>query len=420
MLLTVGGRNCTCGNGMCSRLYFCIGGEVADNRQSPADIDDHLLRFMLCSPQKVAPMTSHWRFEVTPINLNPQPLAKQGISSLESLDDEEIVSTSTSTSPYEEIVPLSSPNDSSDTLMTLSQSFSDSDSAMSPSPTPPISIETRSSSRGLSPNSETKVLTNNETKFLTCKDLVKPIARRVPMPVAWHAVHVKAAAHQFELDMGLLCAVQSGQFKQVCSLLSRGADASFLHPGTGKTCLLLAMKNSSPRLISRLIEAKAVVNESDSSGWTALMQATVLSRKDVLQVLLERKASTDMADDRLKRTAVHWAASRGEAECLKLLLEWGGDPLVKDKLGQNALELALQGRHHTCVHVLHQVQITPVHFLAQVTAFSVLPSELWEVVAAYCGPHFEMVPSPVAKSSRGGRFKQAFFSWMGGKAISYP
>ena len=59
-----------------------------------------------------------------------------------------------------------------------------------------------------------------------------------------------------------------------------------------------------------------------------------------VSLLLEHRAATDLQDED-GDTALHFALSGGENECVKLLLKSHANPNVKDKAGRTPLSFAL-------------------------------------------------------------------------------
>lgn len=81
------------------------------------------------------------------------------------------------------------------------------------------------------------------------------------------------------------------------------------------------------------------VNESDSSGRTALHFACGYGELPVVKELLAAKASVTAVDSD-KNTPLHYAAGYGETECVKLLLEHGAGLTEKNADSKTPLEVA--------------------------------------------------------------------------------
>jgi len=95
----------------------------------------------------------------------------------------------------------------------------------------------------------------------------------------------------------------------------------------------------SEKIARELLRNGAEVNAGDYHGRTALHQAVIGQRKNVVVELLKNGADIT-AKDNDGRTAVHLAAGIKGLEILKVLLEKGGDVNVRDNDGKTPLQLA--------------------------------------------------------------------------------
>lgn len=105
-----------------------------------------------------------------------------------------------------------------------------------------------------------------------------------------------------------------------------------------------------------LIHKGADVNAKNSFGSTPLQMTATQLRGDlshdhaqVLDLLLQAKALIDERAGALSRTALHLAVTSGTAHAVKLLLDYGADPLLADKNGHTAIMLAIKGAPRTTV-----------------------------------------------------------------------
>ncbi len=106
----------------------------------------------------------------------------------------------------------------------------------------------------------------------------------------------------------------------------------------GETLLMLAAINNQLSLSDSLISKGADVNKP---GWTALHYAASKGHIDLIRLLLDQQAYLD-AESPNGTTPLMMAASYGSAMSVKLLLEEGADPRIKNKLGLTALDMAKQ------------------------------------------------------------------------------
>ena len=170
-------------------------------------------------------------------------------------------------------------------------------------------------------------------------------------------------------------AVSRDDASTVNSLLRRGFDPNTLDP-KGQSALFLAVRESSPKVLDVLLKspkvkaetrtaqdesplmmaamrgdlavAKALIAKDadvNKTGWTPLHYAASSSQGEqlaVLQLLLDNDAYIDAASPN-GSTPLMRAALYGTSASLKLLLESGADPLLKNQLGLTAIDFAQRG-----------------------------------------------------------------------------
>lgn len=94
--------------------------------------------------------------------------------------------------------------------------------------------------------------------------------------------------------------------------------------------------------VRQLIEAGTDPDTVDSTGETALFGAAAGARIEVVAYLLAVGARHDLHESTLGLTPLHWAASHGGVETLRLLIEAGADPAKEDHSGRLPVDLAHQ------------------------------------------------------------------------------
>ena len=75
----------------------------------------------------------------------------------------------------------------------------------------------------------------------------------------------------------------------------------------------------------------------DENGCTPLVWASLMGRREVVQLLLLKSAGVN-TKDKYDRTALHWAAMNHRKEIVELLLRNGAHVNAKNKLGQSPLD----------------------------------------------------------------------------------
>jgi hypothetical protein len=166
-------------------------------------------------------------------------------------------------------------------------------------------------------------------------------------------------------------AIKQDDVADVGALLSRGFDPNTLDP-TGLSGLMLALKNDSFKVAGVLLrhpQIKVEVrNSADESplmlaalkgelqlcrlmiqkggdvnkpGWTPLHYAATHGHLAVLNLLLEENAYIDAASPN-NTTPLMMAAQYSTPAAVKLLLEAGADPMLKNDLGLSAIDFAVR------------------------------------------------------------------------------
>ena len=166
-------------------------------------------------------------------------------------------------------------------------------------------------------------------------------------------------------------AVKRDDAAEVNKLLQRGFDPDTVDP-TGRAGLFIALKDGAlnvaealvawPRtnvewrspqdesplmmaafkghkdLVRKLIARDAHVNKT---GWTPLHYAATAGNVEIMEILLEEHAFVD-AESPNKSTPLMMAAKYGSLAAVKLLLENGAVPTLRNELGLSAIEFAQQ------------------------------------------------------------------------------
>ena len=187
------------------------------------------------------------------------------------------------------------------------------------------------------------------------------------------------------LTPALLRATTSGCVEAVQFLLSLGADPNCASED-GATPLILACERGSFIMIEELLKAHASVNEQDregktalmkvcnasvgnedlvklllqsgadvriqsSTGWTALMYATVRGHSHIVQLLLNEGAAVN-AQTRTGVTSLMLACHYSHPDIVPLLLSYGADPNIQDQYNYTALMFACSKQLTSAVELL--------------------------------------------------------------------
>lgn len=138
---------------------------------------------------------------------------------------------------------------------------------------------------------------------------------------------------------GLIIAVREPSLK-VASLL---VDAPKVNLNAfnvlGESPLMLAALKGHLALSDKLVKKGADVNKS---GWTPLHYAASNGHVEVIKLLLENHAYID-AESPNGSTPLMMASMYGNPQSVKLLLDEGADPMLKNQVGLTALQFAERG-----------------------------------------------------------------------------
>ncbi len=135
---------------------------------------------------------------------------------------------------------------------------------------------------------------------------------------------------------GLFLAVQSDALKTATVLIHWPKTQIEWRSEKDESALMLASIKGHVDLVHQLIAKDADVNKA---GWTPLHYAASGAKPQIMRILLEHSAYID-AESPNGSTPLMMAAMYGNAECVKILLDAGADPSLKNQLGLTASDFA--------------------------------------------------------------------------------
>lgn len=138
-------------------------------------------------------------------------------------------------------------------------------------------------------------------------------------------------------EPALVFAVRSGAPKTVAYLLKQPGIQIDATNMADETALMLAANANDLASANLLIEAGASVNRPN---WTPLHYAASKGHTAMMRLLIENDAYID-AESPNGTTPLMMAAYYASPNAVKLMLEEGADPLLKNQGGQTALDMAL-------------------------------------------------------------------------------
>jgi len=140
---------------------------------------------------------------------------------------------------------------------------------------------------------------------------------------------------------GLLLAIQSESPKSAMLLAKYPQTNVNVHNQLGETPLMLAAINNQIDLAKVLIARGADVNHP---GWTPLHYAASRGHREMMRLLLDHEAYID-SEAANGTTPLMLAAYSAPPLAVKLLLEEGADPTLLNNGNASALDLALRSDH---------------------------------------------------------------------------
>jgi len=138
---------------------------------------------------------------------------------------------------------------------------------------------------------------------------------------------------------GLMLAMKESAFQAVKVLLNHPQIKVEVRNATDESPLMLAALKGEIALCQLMIRLGADVNKP---GWTPLHYAATHGHIEVLNLLLEENAYIDAASPN-NTTPLMMAAHYGTPSAVKLLLEAGADPMLRNDLGLSAIDFAHRG-----------------------------------------------------------------------------
>jgi len=175
-----------------------------------------------------------------------------------------------------------------------------------------------------------------------------------------HLVEVWKADVNYQTDVTpLLMSCQNRHISTCKLLISYGADPNAQH-ATMKCCALhLAASNEYHDIIQLLVEAGAKVDCEDPRGYTPLGMAGTEGYNKCVEMLLKAGADPNHRAHFDQSTAIFHCAAKNRVGVVKILLEYGADPLsTRYETGETIAEMARKENHERMATLLESWVIT--------------------------------------------------------------
>ena len=149
-------------------------------------------------------------------------------------------------------------------------------------------------------------------------------------------------------NTGLFLALRDGSLKAAKALLDWPKTNVETRTTQDESPLMMAALKGHTVLVRKLIERNADVNKT---GWTPLHYAATNGHLEIMELLLEHHAYID-AESPNGTTPLMMAAHYGTPAAVKLLLEAGADPSLKNQLGLSALDFATRANRRDAAELI--------------------------------------------------------------------
>ncbi len=176
-----------------------------------------------------------------------------------------------------------------------------------------------------------------------------------------HQAAEQAVASQKKMKKALYKAIKRSDVTGITELVKQGVDITGIIGGTD-TALVAAMKIDKEEdrvpFVHYLLWFQAPIDAVDKQGLTALHYAALKGHAEALCVLLEAGATVNLSKYS-GETALTLAALNGHATCVEALLAAGADPNKGKLNGQTPLSGAALKGHAACVRLLLEAGASP-------------------------------------------------------------
>jgi len=149
----------------------------------------------------------------------------------------------------------------------------------------------------------------------------------------------------------LILACWKGKVSCAKILIEKGADVHLVDR-EGNTPLMLASKGGFSEIVKSLLTVDQLVeNKTSSHGWTALMFAASTGNCEISKLLLNAGARVDTTNN-YGGTALIQAAMEGKNDCIRMLIQAGADVDHQTLVGETALIWSVKKSHLPTVKLL--------------------------------------------------------------------
>jgi uncharacterized protein len=147
----------------------------------------------------------------------------------------------------------------------------------------------------------------------------------------------------------LIRSITRCEYEDAQALIASGMDLNF-KDANGRSPLLVAIEFGENNIIQAILKQGVDPNRAPRQNYPLIVAASS-GNAEAVKLLLDYGAKPN-SNDLYKGTALMYASQRGRLDVVKLLLENGADPRMRDKFGLTARDSAVRARHGVVAEVL--------------------------------------------------------------------
>lgn len=133
---------------------------------------------------------------------------------------------------------------------------------------------------------------------------------------------------------------------------NKGAKTLIDHVKDGNIDEILAFISSTMSIEQRDKPKNLAINEYDGDGLGAIHWAADRGHANILEILLKNGANVNLIDNDSGQTALHYAISCGHLECIKVLINFGANPKITDSDDVTCIDLANESEDPNIIELL--------------------------------------------------------------------